>query len=139
MKITPKMNRPLQFHELRTFQLYHRAWLEHNFPNQKPHEALLGLGEEVGELMHAHLKRDQGIRGVDDVAYRNGAMDAVGDIMIYLASYCNTNNLDMAKCLMYAWEEVRARDWIKYPKTGVAPTEQPTNAESSQGDSGYSE
>lgn len=94
-------------------------WLQHNFPNQLPHEALLGLIEEVGELAHAHLKFGQGIRGINELEYKHQATDAIGDIMIYLASYCNTNGIDMAKCLETAWKEVNKRDWIRYPTNGV--------------------
>jgi NTP pyrophosphatase (non-canonical NTP hydrolase) len=70
--------------------------------------------EEVGELAHAHLKMEQGIRA----ANRAEAQDALGDILIYMASYCNTNGYDMATCLENAWEEVSQRDWIKFPTDG---------------------
>lgn len=113
---------------LRTFQVKHKLWLEHNFPGQKPHQALLGIGEEVGELMHAHLKHEQGIRAYSDEAdiqFRRDAMDAIGDIMVYITSYCNTNKFDMADCLNMAWDEVKDRDWRKYPKTGRPNAEQP--------------
>ena len=108
---------------LRAFQAAHRLWLNRNFPNQKPHDALLGLAEEVGELAHAHLKNEQGIRGKDQYQYEREASDAIGDIVIYLASYCNTNRFDLAACIENAWEEVSARDWQKHPETGVDPAE----------------
>ena len=114
----------IKHHTLRTFQRYHKIWLEHNFPDQLAHDPLLGLTEELGELAHAHLKREQGIRG-SEKEHQDAAADAIGDIMIYLASYCNTNDFDMAACLEDAWEEVSERDWQRYPKSGVAP-EQPT-------------
>lgn len=101
---------------LRKFQFRcHQPWLKHNFPDQRPHDALLGLAEEVGELAHAHLKMEQGIRGLDREEYNRQASDAIGDIMVYLASYCNTNGFDMEDCLMMAWEEVRGRDWQEDP------------------------
>ncbi len=109
----------IRHESLRAFQTDHRFWLQHNFPDQRAHQPLLGLAEEVGELAHAHLKMEQGIRMLDRALYVAQAEDAVGDIMIYLASYCNTNGLDMAECLETAWEEVSERDWIQYPETGV--------------------
>lgn len=104
--------------DLRTFQDEHRVWLNHNFPNQQEHDALLGLTEEVGELAHAHLKAQQRIRGTLQ-EHRADAVDAIGDIMIYLASYCNTNGYQLAGCLESAWSEVKNRDWIVYPENGV--------------------
>jgi NTP pyrophosphatase (non-canonical NTP hydrolase) len=123
------------FWDLQAFQVDHRLWLAHNFPDQTPHQALLGLAEEVGELAHAHLKHEQTIRGYDYQRYQEEAMDAIGDIIIYLASYCNSNGLDLAKAAQDAWEEVRERDWIKYPETGKAPTdaEQSKATEDGQG------
>lgn len=112
---------PLYHDSLREFQRVHAIWLAHNFPNQTPHQALLGMVEEVGELAHAHLKAEQGIRGYDDITARTDIIDAIGDIFIYAASYCNTNNFDLAACLEEAWEEVKDRDWRKYPETGRPP------------------
>ena len=100
-------------------QAEHRTWLHHNFPNQQPEDALLGLVEEVGELAHAHLKYAQQIRGLTNEEYQAQASDAIGDIVIYLMSYCTTNGFELAECLNTAWEEVRERDWIRYPDTGV--------------------
>ena len=97
----------------------HKKWLNHNFPNQQDHDALLGLVEEVGELAHAHLKSQQAIRGTLE-EHRLAAADAIGDIVIYLLSYCNTNGFDLNKCIRDAWLEVKQRDWIKYPKNGVS-------------------
>lgn len=107
---------------LTLFQECHYRWLEHNFPDQKPADGLLGLVEEVGELAHAHLKADQGIRGISRQEYRRQARDAVGDIFIYLMSYCNTNGISMAGAILEAWEEVSERDWQRYPETGKPPT-----------------
>lgn len=122
----------MDFLDLQTFQAVHKLWLEHNFPGQLPHQALLGIGEEVGELMHAHLKHEQKIRAYStesEVQFRRDAMDAIGDIMVYIASYCNTNKFDMAECLKMAWSEVKDRDWKKYPGTGVPPTDSPVPAQ----------
>lgn len=104
--------------DLRRLQNEHTFWLSHNFPDQQPHDALLGLSEEVGELSHAHLKQQQRIRGTSQ-KHRVAQADAIGDIVIYLASYCNTNGFDLADCVETAWLEVKERDWQKNPQDGT--------------------
>ncbi len=119
----------MRFWDLQRFQQEHKKWLSHNFPGQTDHQALLGVIEEVGELAHAHLKHEQGIRGYDDAKYRKEAGDAIGDIIVYLASYCNTNGFDLDLCLELAWEEVSNRDWKHDPTRGTASS----HAEQSSG------
>lgn len=101
-------------------QTEHATWLQANFPNQAQHEPLLGLIEEVGELAHAHLKHGQGIRGYTRSQYENEAADAIGDILIYLASYCTSNRLDLQYCLEETWRRVSKRDWVVDPVGGSA-------------------
>lgn len=103
---------------LSSLQREHARWLKYNFPNQMPHDALLGLAEEVGELAHAHLKHQQGIRALTEEEYRRQAGDAIGDIVIYLASYCNTNGFNLAWEVTEAWNQVKVRDWRERPDTG---------------------
>ncbi len=100
------------------------GWNSRNFPNKKPHQPCLGVGEEMvellcayGRLSHAHLKSEQGIRGTPE-QHKAAKCDAVGDIVIYLNDYCNQNGLNMADCVIKAWNEVNQRDWVKYPKNG---------------------
>src|SRR5688572_7611302 len=87
-------------------------WSRRNFPNNMPHHPLLGLTEEVGELAHSHLKLEQGIRGTES-EHILGKMDAVGDILIYLADYCSRNNIDMQETIEHTWRMVQKRDWQK--------------------------
>lgn len=94
-------------------------WVAHNFPDENPHSPLLGLAEEVGELAHAHLKNEQKIRG-SEAEHKAAAADAIGDIVIYLASYCNRNGFELEACVDRAWAEVRARDWKRYPTNGLS-------------------
>lgn len=103
---------------LRLLQAEHEDWAGRNFPGAQPHDALLGIMEEVGELAHAHLKHDQGIRGYDDEKYRTEAADAIGDIVVYLASYCNRNGFDLQICVEDTWRRVQERDWILDPQRG---------------------
>jgi len=74
--------------------------------------------EELGELSHAHLKMEQGIRG-EFATHQLGKQDAVGDIIIYLADYCDQNGLDLQKCVEYAWGQVKNRDWVKNSLDGA--------------------
>lgn len=104
---------------LSEFQEEHRAWREKNFPEAEPWEALVGLQEELGELAHAHLKGKYGIRGMEGLQLAMKKADSVGDIFIYLVSYCSTNDLDIGQCIASAWVEVHKRDWLKNKETGV--------------------
>ncbi len=102
---------------LRTLQEEHMAWLEKNFPQQQGHDPLLGIVEEVGELAHAHLKASQSIRGTPKELQAK-AFDAIGDIVIYLASYCNSNGYDLHDAVEHTWYKVKKRDWQTYPQDG---------------------
>jgi NTP pyrophosphatase (non-canonical NTP hydrolase) len=124
---------------LRKFQKAHYQWVQHNFPNRKHHQPLLGTTEEcaelidamlsstamlnvmsmIGALSHSHLKMEQGIRGTP-ADHQAAKEDAVGDILIYLTDYCSLNGIDMEKALETSWSEVSKRDWIKFPKNGVS-------------------
>jgi len=101
--------------DIRNMQVEHDTWVTHNFHNQPSYQPLLGIGEEVGELMHAHLKAEQSIRNIDDSA----KADALGDIFIYMMSYANAEGLDLEGCILKAWGEVKQRDWIEHPVSGV--------------------
>lgn len=104
---------------LRKLQKEVGSWTNKNFPEGKPYQPLLGLIEELGELAHAHLKNEQGIRGYTS-PYKtdNEKIDAIGDLVIYLADYCERNDFDLHDCVMLTWEEVKARDWIENPERG---------------------
>lgn len=80
-------------------------------------DKLLGVGEETGELMHSILKMRQGIRGSTEKHTREG-MDAVGDIVIYLADFCARMGWSLDDCIYNALQEVLGRDWQGNPETG---------------------
>lgn len=97
---------------LSELQKQQKEWADRNFPTRKNYQPLLGVIEEVGELAHAHLKQEQGIRGTkEEFEYKK--KDAVGDVIVFLADYCTLNNLDLQQCLEDAWAEVKQRDWRK--------------------------
>ena len=96
----------------------HRRWAEKNFPGTKnPADVLLGVIEEVGELCHAELKSKQGIRG-DRNKHQDDAIDAIGDIIIYLAHYCNLKGIDFECAVWQTWFKVKERDWTRNKTDG---------------------
>lgn len=99
------------------FMSEYPEWLERNFPGTSPTLQLLGVGEEYGELCHAELKGQQGIRHTP-AAISNMKADAVADVFIFLVGYCHASGIDFEKALDVAWTEVKARDWRVDPMTG---------------------
>jgi NTP pyrophosphatase (non-canonical NTP hydrolase) len=98
--------------DLRKFQQEQKDWSKRNFPTQNtPYRPLLGVMEEVGELSHAHLKAEQGIRVNEN--HQAAKFDAIGDIVIYLSDYCNKNGFDLQDCISKTWDQVKQRDWTK--------------------------
>lgn len=107
--------------QLEKFQDQVNVWAVHNFgPDVPGWQPLLGIGEEAGELMHAYLKMSQGIRGGRE-KFVVDASDAVGDLMVFLADFCNRTGLDMNKCMSETWKKVSKRDWKKDPEKGGEP------------------
>lgn len=78
---------------LQNIQAEVAAWSQKNFGDQPAWRPLLGIGEELGELNHAYLKREQGIRQDED---HDAAMrDAVGDIVIFLCDFSSRARFPM--------------------------------------------
>jgi NTP pyrophosphatase (non-canonical NTP hydrolase) len=92
-------------------------WAERNFGGGPSTHPLLGIVEEVGELSHAHLKEEQGIRGTKE-EHEEEARDALGDIMIYMLDYAYRRGWDLGDILTETWDNVRKRDWIADAQSG---------------------
>lgn len=103
---------------LKQLQQENAEWTAKNFPNKKRHHPLLGIVEEVGELSHAHLKDEQGIRGTFEEHF-NSKCDAAADIIIFLCDYCNQNAIDLQDAIEVTWSEVKKRDWTKNKMNGA--------------------
>ena len=88
-----------------------KPWSRHNFGNRPSWQPLLGLSEEVGELAHHFLKQAQGIRLNEN--HREEMKDAVADILIFLADFCNAEDINMQDELNKVWPQVRKRDFKK--------------------------
>lgn len=105
-------------------QREHAKWVDYNFPLNDESQAFHGIVEEVGELAHARLKFKQQIRGHVDgdfAKYRMDLEDSLGDLFIYMMSYCNAANLNLEDIITRTWAEVSSRDWVRYPDTGRPP------------------
>jgi len=103
--------------DFRQLQLEHKEWADRNFPNSKPYQALLGAIEELGELAHAYLKNEQGIRGTE-VEHQLEMIDGVGDIIIFLTHFCTLMGMDLDAVIDFTWAQVRERDWTEDPLEG---------------------
>jgi NTP pyrophosphatase (non-canonical NTP hydrolase) len=94
-------------------------WQRKNFGLQPVEFLALGVGEEVGELSHALLKRYQGIRGFDnDEKFIAAVADAVADIAIYSMQICSALGIDYYATLERVAREVMMRDWTKNSEDG---------------------
>lgn len=103
--------------DLDELQSKHAEWAVENFGENRPsYHPLLGAVEELGELAHAHLKQEQGIRTNED--HEAEARDAVGDVVMYLLDYCNLRGWSIAEIISEVEEEVFDRDWNENREDG---------------------
>lgn len=102
---------------IKDYQERHDKWQKHNFGGKhgSGYRPLLGVVEEVGELAHAHLKAEQGIRNNEN--HEANKKDAVADIIIYLSDYCTGQGIDLEQTLKETWDQVLRRDWKAKPDT----------------------
>lgn len=103
---------------LKQMQVEQLEWSNRNFKDKKPYQPILGAAEEVGELAHAYLKMEQGIRGNRETHIAN-MKDAVADCVIFLMDLCNQMEWDMETIVSQTWDEVKKRDWNKDAVNGV--------------------
>lgn len=59
---------------------------------------LLKTVEELGEVARAVLKQDEA-----------GIKDGIGDVLVTLAIFAATHNLNLTECLQAAWNEIKDR------------------------------
>lgn len=98
--------------DLKKIQAEQKDWSERNFSDKKPYQPILGASEEVGELAHAYLKMEQGIRGTRQ-EHIAAMKDAVGDCVIFLMDLCNQMEWDFEEIVNGTWDHVKKRDWKK--------------------------
>ena len=102
---------------LRRLQRQLAPWVAHNFGDPPWTQPFMGVVEEVGELSHALLKQEQGIRGAWD-DHEDAAKDAVGDVVIFLACLCHLRGWDLESIVENTWAKVQERDWKARPSNG---------------------
>jgi NTP pyrophosphatase (non-canonical NTP hydrolase) len=99
-------------------QVEQANWHAYNFGSSIPFQNLAGMMEELGELSHAMLKQSQGIRGYDGVKAEAEIKDAIGDLCIFAMNLCNNLDITISDCIATAWDEIKDRDFKKFPNNG---------------------
>lgn len=121
---------------LNELQAKHAAWDIRNFCGGVEYgdrhllRCALGVAEESGELAHAVLKRDQGIRG--SAGKHEAAMrDAVGDISLFTMAICSEMGWSFEQVVRETIATVIQRDWIADPDGagGASVQEETTTCE----------
>jgi len=103
---------------IRKIQKEQVEWVKRNFGDRPSWWPLLGAVEELGELAHAFLKREQGIRISEP--HTENIKDAVADTVIYLADFCQAEGIDMQQVIEDTWAKTKQRDWKKFPINGIS-------------------
>lgn len=88
-------------------------WHVENFGPVPAWKPILIITEEIGELSHAYLKREQKIRMTEN--HDENIKDAVADIVIGLMAFCSIEGIDLETELLKTWDKVKQRDWKKNP------------------------
>jgi len=102
---------------LRELQKETQEWRDRNFPGEDAAHQALGVCEEAGEIAHAVLKMDQGIRG-DKEKHLLDLEDGIGDLIIFAMGLATNYNLNIDECLQETWNRVKERDWKRNPVDG---------------------
>ena len=109
-----------QLFDLDEYQKRVTDWNRKNFGQhyQTGYRLLLGMMEELGELSHSHLKQEQKIRMNED--HEANKQDAIGDMVVFLLKYCDSQGYQLTKILEDVWGEIKDRDWKKNNIDGKA-------------------
>jgi NTP pyrophosphatase (non-canonical NTP hydrolase) len=108
---------------LSQLQSERRVWVEKNFPGNLEIHSVLGMVEELGELSHAFLKREQGIRGLAE-KHTAAIKDAVCDLIIFSCGIADAEGFDLGEAMYETWAQVKKRNWIDQPLDGMEQPEQ---------------
>jgi len=104
---------------LTKIQREHKPWCDYNFGGIQAWEPILGMTEELGELSHAFLKTHQGVRINED--HKADLVDSLADLIIFACSFANKLDINLSQVLLDTWNQVKQRDWRKFPETGLPP------------------
>lgn len=116
-------DRPISL-DVKAMQADIASWTQRNFGDEDAYIALLGAVEELGELAGVYIKIQQEIRR--DTHSLIEMQDAIGDTIVFLASFCDRVGLDLEEIIIKVWfgdgtnsfPGVRNRDWKKFPFDG---------------------
>jgi NTP pyrophosphatase (non-canonical NTP hydrolase) len=92
--------------DTQVFQMGVGKWHKEMFPNADAEDILCKLVEEVGELCHETHSIKWG--GATTQKYVS-QVDAVGDIMIVLAAFCEKAGIDLDQAIADTWSGVSSR------------------------------
>lgn len=111
----------------------HKEWVRMHFPTQTPQDGALRVAGEAGELAQAVAKRSEALRGLEYIENSGPSIlsaaqlgqrdrllavvanqtshieDAVGDVFLALASFCQSEGLDLTKTVAKVMKHVHAR------------------------------
>lgn len=104
--------------DLSMMQTEHVGWACRNFGPITTTTQFMGMAEELGELAHALLKHEQGIRGVDETELLKKVIDAHCDLIIFSLGLASVLEYDLWEELEATWTEVSKRDWVLDPLKG---------------------
>jgi len=92
--------------------------VKENFPAQTREQVFQGMVEEMGEIAHHLLKREQGIRG-EEVDHDAEIRDGCADLVIFMMGLADLEGFVLMDAIQEAWNEVKRRDWMRFPQNGV--------------------
>ena len=97
---TPEPMQELRMYTVREAEIHIIRWAEARgiIPHATPASQLLKAVSEMGELCDAEGKRD-----------REAIADAVGDVLVCLINYCALHDLDVTRCLVGAYAQIKDR------------------------------
>lgn len=90
-------------------------WQQLNFGQPNIKDMALGMAEEVGELCHVILKRDQGIRSYNERS-DDLIADAFADAVIFGIQLMSCMGKDAEKVITDTIALVIKRDWVNNPQ-----------------------
>jgi NTP pyrophosphatase (non-canonical NTP hydrolase) len=99
--------------DINTIQEKLNVWRVANFGKPNANHQIMGIVEEVGELTHAKLKWDQGIRGYDEAKAKEEMKDAIGDMIIFAMGLCDVYDWKLQDIIDSTSSYVLTRDWKK--------------------------
>jgi len=94
-----------------------RQWHRENHPKDDESISLIAIGEELGEVMRAHVKQAGGIRGTWEYWQAEKEKEA-GDVMIGLFNYLAQCNIDADAAFRSRWMTISQRDYKNNPFDG---------------------